>query len=323
MGDGLWQVYPAPMTGNPTSVLISFFRIITFALQNFWRNIWLSIITISMLVLTLLSVNVLLMLNLVGEKAIDYVEDRIEVSVYFNAGVTDEKISSAAAYVRGLAQVRDVQIITADEALERFRTRHAADDAILSSLEEIGKNPFGPTLVIKAQSVEAFPLILDGLENPQFRDDIRDKDFSSYEEIISRIRDTTDRVRWFGVGLSITFLLIAVLIVFNTVRIAIFIHREEIGIMKLVGASNWFIRAPFLLESILYSAIAVGIVAAIMFPVVAVLEPRFNLYFDGTTTDLVKYFADNGLVIFGTQFAILAFINMLSTGLAMRKYLRV
>jgi len=304
-------------------MFISLIRIVKFALQNFWRNIWLSLITISMLVLTLLSVNVLLVLNLVGQKAISYVENRIEVSVYFNAGVSDEKVAAASEYVRSLSQVRDVQIITSDEALERFQARHAADEAILASLGEIGHNPFGPTLVIKALSVDAFPLILDGLENPQFRDDIRDKDFSSYEEIITRIRDTSDRIRWFGIGLSATFLLIAILIVFNTVRIAIFIHREEIGIMKLVGASNWFVRAPFLLESILYSAIAIGIVAAIMFPVVAILEPRFNIYFDGETTNLVKYFSDNGLMIFGVQFLVLSAINMFSTGLAMRKYLKV
>ena len=304
-------------------MFISIIRIVKFALQNFWRNIWLSLITVSMLVLTLMSVNVLMVLNRIGEKAITYVEDRIEVSVYFNAGVSDEKVASASEYVRSLSQVRDVKIITADEALERFQAQHAANEAILSSLGEIGHNPFGPTLVIRAQSVDAFPLILDGLENPQFRDDIRDKDFSSYEEIITRIRDTTDRIRLFGIGLSATFLLIAILIVFNTVRIAIFIHREEIGIMKLVGASNWFVRAPFLLESIMYSLLAVAIVAAIMFPVVAVLEPRFNVYFDGESVNLVSYFAENGLMIFGLQFAALAVINMFSTGLAMRKYLKV
>jgi cell division transport system permease protein len=299
------------------------YRVVKFALQNFWRNIWLSLITVSMLVLTLLSVNVLIMLNAVGQKAIAYVEDRVEVSVYFNADVTDEKVADAAGYLQGLSQVRNVGIITADEALDKFKTRHAADTAILQSLDEIDGNPFGPTLVIKAQDVDAYPFILDALDNPQFRDDIREKDFTSYEEIISRIESTTERIRLFGLGLSLTFLLIAILIVFNTVRIAIFIHREEIGIMKLVGASNGFVRAPFLLESIIYGALATGIVAALMYPTVAFLEPKFDLYFDGQSTGLVSYFVENGWIIFGGQFLVLSLINVLSTMVAMRKYLKV
>ncbi|MBU0645865.1 ABC transporter permease [Patescibacteria group bacterium] len=304
-------------------MFVSILRITKFAGQNFWRNFWLSLITISMLVLTLLTINVLLVLNLVTDKAIEYVEQRIEVSVYFNAGVEQEKVTNTAGYLRDLPQVRDVETITAAEAYDRFQVRHAGDTAILTSLEEIGDNPFGPTLVVKAFSANDFPFILSALDNPQFRDAIRDKDFSSYEEVISRIRYTTDRIRLFGLGLSVIFLLIAMLIVFNTVRMGIFTHREEIGIMKLVGASNWFVRAPFLLEVIGYSLLSTVIMAALMYPTIAFMETRFDSYFDGQATHLLQYFEMNGWMIFGAQFLAVALISMIATGFAMRKYLKV
>ena len=276
-----------------------------------------------MLIMTLLTVNILLVLNVVTQRAIGLVEDRIEVSVYFEEYAEQETVDSAVSYLRGLAQVRDVETITAQEAYDQFVLRHANDEEIMASLEELGENPFGPTLVIKANSVGDFDLILDALENPQFRDDIRDKDFSDYEQIVERIRSTTDRIRTFGIALSIIFLLIAILIVFNTVRIGIFIHREEIGIMRLVGASNWFIKAPFYLEMMLLSLIAVGASMGILFPILAFLEPQFGVYFGTESAGLMEYFTSNGLVIFGLEYLGLVLVSIFSTILAMRRFLKV
>ncbi len=298
-------------------------RAIKFAFQKFGRNFWLSIITVSMLVFTLLTINILIVLQQVTTKAITFAEDRIEVSVYFYPNSTIEQVSDAAVYLQGLPQVRDVAVITSDEALERFKLRHASDEVILASLSEVDGNPFGATLVVKAHSADDFPFILDALDNPKFRDDIREKDFSSYESIIDRIRSTTDRIQLFGIALSGIFLLIAILIVFNTVRIGIFIHREEIGIMKLVGASNAFVRAPFLIECILYSLLAVTITALIVFPSVATMDPKFSLFFNGETGGVLTYFSKNWYWIFGIQFIVMTIINMLATMVAMRKYLKV
>lgn len=303
--------------------MVSVLRAIRFAFQNFFRNFWLSLITVSMLVLTLLTVNVLLVMQLVAGKAIGFAEERIDVSVYFYPATTEDRVRSSAAYLQGLPQVRDVGIITADEALERFTERHAGDDTILQSLDEVGGNPFGPTLVVKAHSADDFPFILDALDNPQFRNDIREKDFSSYEDVIGRIRSTTERIQLFGLALTGIFLLIAVMIVFNTVRVAVFIHREEIGIMKLVGATNAFVRAPFLIECVLYSALAVVIAAAVVVPAVAVVEPNVNMFFNGESAGLLAFFERNGHWVFGAQFLALTLINMFATGVAMRKYLKV
>lgn len=304
-------------------MLTSTYRIIKFAFQNFWRNIWLSIITISMLVLTLLTVNILLVLNRVTDQTIAFVENRIEVSVYFNENTDQVKINDALTYFRTLPEVKDVQEIPADEALSIFKQRHANDPAILNSLDELAKNPFGPTLIIKAHQAKDFEAIISALDHPRFRDAIRQKNFSDYQSIVSKIRQTTSEIRTGGLILSGIFFLIALLIIFNTMRVAIFIHREEIGIMRLVGASSNFIRAPFLVETIILSVISLLIVIAILYPTLAFIEPKFSQYFGPGTAGLVSYFEQNGLLIFGSQFLALLVVTMGSTALAMRKHLKV
>src|SRR3989339_399848 len=304
-------------------MFVSTYRITKFAFQNFWRNFWLSVITITMLVMTLITVNILLVLNYVTDQAIRSVEDRIEVSVYFQQETKQETVDSAVSYLRGLSQVRDVVTISSEDALKRFIEQHKDSPVVLDSLNELGGNPFGATLIVKAKEAQDFNQILDALENPQFRDSIREKDFSNYTQIIERIQGTTERIRFFGFVIMGVFLAIAILIVFNTVRIGIFIHREEIGIMRLVGASNWFIKAPFLLEMILLSLIAVGLTAIIVYPAVAFIEPQLSVYFGAESAGLVDYFAQNGLMIFGGQFLALILVTLFSTGLAMRKYLKV
>ncbi|MFH1142438.1 MAG: permease-like cell division protein FtsX [Candidatus Uhrbacteria bacterium] len=276
-----------------------------------------------MLVLTLLTVNVLMVLNVVTSTAIDTVENKIDVSVYFKQDTSDDIIQGAQGYLRGLDQVVDAQLITADQALERFQERHVNEVDILRSLEEVSGNPFGSSLVVKARSSKDFDFILESLENPQYRDYIEKKEFDDYEEIISNINNITDKVRWFGFILSGIFMLIAILIVFNTVRVAIFIHREEISIMRLVGASSTFIRSPFLVEAVLFSLLGTLITIIIIYPVLGVLEPHFDAFFGTTSTGLLDYYNANMLIIFGAQFVGIALVNILASSIAMRKYLKI
>ncbi|HBK33898.1 TPA: hypothetical protein DEP34_04880 [Candidatus Uhrbacteria bacterium] len=303
-------------------MFIAFYRASKFAVQNFWRNVWLSLMTVSILLLTLLSINVLLVLNVVTDRAITYVEQRVDVSVYFYETVTEDQLTSVVSYLRTLTQVKDVQVVTAQEALARFQTQHEGDEEILQSLNEYGGNPFGSTLVVQAYHVDDFDFIISALDHPDYEEWIREKDFSNYQDIINSIEASTDRVRWFGYGLSGLFLLITALIVFNTVRMGIFIHREEIGIMRLVGASSWFIRSPFLLEAILYSFLATVLAGALLYPILLQVEPKVDAYF-GSVTGLTVYFIQNGLWIFGGQFLLLALLNMIATTFAMRRYLKI
>lgn len=300
----------------------SFFRIIHFAFQHFFRNFWLSLITISLLTLTLLSVNILLLLNIAGDAAIKAVEKRVDISVTFKTDTTESIINQAAGYLRSFSQTRDVEVITPEEALAAFKIVHTNDQAVLDSLEEVEGNPFGYELVIKANSSGDFPMLLEALDNPSFRDQIESKNFADHEAVLARLSEMANKIRIFG-GLVVgLFLLIAVLIAFNTVRVTIFVHREEIAIMRLVGASGRFVRAPYILEAIFFSLLSTAIAIAIVLPAALALDPAFGSYFEEPSR-LSSLFVNQAPLIFGLEFLGVVLVTIGSTSFAMRRYLKI
>jgi len=304
-------------------MFVSIIRIIKFAFQNFFRNFWLSIITVTILVLTLFSINILVLMNFLATTAISSVQEKIDVSVYFYPETSEESVQNVRSYLVSLSQVKDVRYISEAEALENFRETHGENDSIITSLEELEKNPLGATLVIKTHNPEDYPFVLETLDNPEFTSFIQDKNYDDHKEIIGRIDNITDRVRNFGIILSGVFIMIAVLIVINTIRVAIYTHREEIGIMKLVGASNWFVRMPFLLEGVIYAFLATLAIVGIVYPTSVFIEPYVSGFFETESVGMIDYLNANFVWIFVSQFLALSILNIISTGFALGRYLKV
>lgn len=298
-------------------------RTTKFALQNFWRNIWLSIATVMVFVLTLMTINILVTLNVLTQAAIDSVEDQIDVSVYFTKGTSEDVIFGAQDYLTSLTQVDTVSYVSSEEALQRFTERHRSDEEILQALDTVETNPFGGSLVISARTPDDFAFILEALNNPTFGDSIESRDFSDHELVIERINQFTSRVQLFAVVLAVIFALIAALIVLNSIRVSIYTHREEIGIMKLVGASNSFVRLPFIIEGVVFSLLATLITAAIVFPVASTIEPQLARFFESDAVGLHTYYLQNWYWVFGGQFLALVILSTFSSALAINRYLRV
>lgn len=305
------------------NILRFIYRMTKFAIQNIFRNFWLSFITLTIFLLTLITINAVLFVNVIADTALQSIEQRVEVSVYFSPETSEDIAKSAQAYVAGLDQVREVTYESADIALANFKERNANNDVILQSLEEVGGNPFGHALVISAYDSNDFPFILEALETPEYSQYIKEKDYTDYEVIIDRIRSLSDRMRIAGFMLAGFFSLIAIMIVFNTIRVAIYVHREEIAIMKLVGANDWFVRGPFLLEVLLYSILAIAIVMTCVYFALGRVEPLINSFFGSVDVSVAEYFAENAFLIFGGQWIVLVVLSMLTTAFAMRRYLRV
>ncbi len=304
-------------------MLTSTCRICKFAAHGFWRNIWLSLMTVSILMLTILSFNVFVVVNVLARQAMRSVEERIDVSVYFKSGASDELVRSVRSYLLSFPQVMDVRLINPERAFERFTKQHQGDPEILAALRELESNPLGATLVVRAASAADYPLILQSLEQPAYREFIEEKNFDDHKVLISKISSWSEKVQNFGIALSSVFAFIALMIVFNSIRVAIYTHREEISIMKLVGASSGFVRLPFLLEGVFYSVIAMGVAIGLIFPVVHFLDPALAGFFDGANVSVAQYFRSDFVKIFSGQFAALAGLTIISSSLAMRRYLRV
>ncbi len=300
---------------------INSWRIVVSAWKHFVRNIWLSLTTIFVLLLAILSVNVLVGVNALLTNAVGLLEDKVDVSVYFKSDTAQGVLDQAKFFVMGLPQVRSAELVPADQALEAFKKRHAGDDATLSALNEIDGNPLGATLIVKAKRTSDYTFLLEALQNPQFNFAIESKNFESHEDAIQRVRLIGQSVRSFGIGLIAVFAVFSVLIVFNTIRVAIYTQREEIGVMRLVGASNAFVRWPFVLEGLFLAGISLVLASGVVGIVVTWLEPHINPFFDGHA-GLVAYFVQHAQQLALIQGLGLGGLVALSSWAAVGKYLR-
>lgn len=303
-------------------IFVSLYRASTFALQNFWRNLWLSLVTILILTLTLYSISIVLTLNYVTDQAIRIVKEKVDVDIFFDLGVPEKQIIGAQTFFKNMSEVKEVQYISADQALENFRTEHTDDADIQAALAELDENPLQHSLIVKAHQVESYNTILSRLDQSEFAEIVESKDFDDSQEVIDTISSASSTITRAGYVLSAIFIFIAVVVVFNTVRLAIYAQSKEIGIMRLVGATNWFIRSPFLLEGILYGFVAALIVLGLLFFSVQTAAPYLNTFFAGYEFDLMAFFRAQYLMVFFAELAIAVLLSILSSMIAIGRYLR-
>lgn len=305
-------------------MLISLVRIIKFAFQNFWRNVWLSIATLSIIVLTLISISSLIFVTVLTNEAINSVKQLVDLNVSFKPEVTLEEVQEIESSLRELEQVSTTEFISKADALREFEEYHKDEKLIQQSLKELDENPLGHALIIKAKNIEDYPSILVFFQEEGREEKIQEfnRNFEKHEVILERMASITKRVRELALAITIVFALIAVLIVFNSIRIAIYTHSEEISIMKLVGASNAFVRGPFIFESIWYAFLATLITLALLYPLVNVANPYINQFFS-SNFDLVTYYTHNVVWIGLYEFAGILILNLVATIVALGKYLDV
>ncbi|HEX9664293.1 MAG TPA: permease-like cell division protein FtsX [Patescibacteria group bacterium] len=301
----------------------SLLRALKYAFQNFWRNIWLSAITISIVVLALISINFLIILNVITKTGVTEIEDKVDISVYFRPEVSENIIFEIKSKLLTLKNVKEIIYISREEALASFKSNHQSDPQILKSLDEIDDNPLGATLIVKAKSTSDYPPILKVLNDLKYDDYIWDKDFEENEKIIQRISTISSRAKSIGLTVSVIFMMIALVVVYNTIRINIYTQRQEIGIMKLVGATNWFVRAPYLIDGLFYSLIGMIVTIVLIYPALGFLQPYMTTFFENSNFSLLAYFNQNFAVIFGLELLAMMFLNSVSGFVATSKYLKV
>lgn len=301
--------------------MMRFFRVFSFALKDMWRNFSLSVMTVVILVLMLLSMNTLIVVRAITNQSVEYVKDQIDVSVYFDPAATDEQIEEIRAYVDSFPEVEQITFVSEKDVLEQFRNLHANDTDILASLDELDENPLGPTMIVKTREPQQYQKVITALAVPEYDHVIEAKTFADTERAIERISVITTQIQHAVFLLSGLFAFIAFFVIFNTIRVAIYTQRREIGIKKLVGATDWFVRGPYLVESLFFSLIAVVVTAVVVYWVIGMLDPYIGVIF-GVPGFLTNYFSSNILLVAGGQFAGVLLLTVITSGLAMRRYLR-
>ncbi|TSC73073.1 MAG: cell division protein [Parcubacteria group bacterium Gr01-1014_38] len=301
---------------------LAFTRALRWGLVHYWRNIWLSLAATGVLLLTLAMLALLLIVTVVGRESLKAIEAKVDVTVFMADTATDEVILAIKADLEGRADITSVQYVTKEQALATFEAHHRANPIIAQALQELGENPLQASLIVKAESPQAYPQIAESLKSPKYQPYIGKVTFEDNREVIVRLSAVLRTLRRIGLILTIAIAAIAVLVTFNTIRLAIYGYHEEIAIMRLVGASPWFIKGPFLIEGLLSGSISALLTLLYFFPFVRILSSRVSAFVAGGQFDLARWSAENAL---GVSFLFLVsgiLLSTVSSWIAVRRYLR-
>ena len=272
-------------------------RIIKYGLQSFWRNGLVSAATIIVMVLALMVFEGLIIFNVLTETAIASLQDKIDISVYFKTSAPEDDILKIRKSLEGLKEVKAVEYISRDKALEIFEEKYRDDPTISQAIKELGTNPLLASLNIKAHNPEDFAIIAAYLENDNFKNLIEKVTFTQSRLAIERLTNLVNTVQKMGVTLIVFLALTAALVIFNTISLAIYSNREEIGIMRLVGASNAFINGPYIVEAIIFGILSAILSLVITGPFIIFAAPYIQDFIP--EMDIQTYFFSNLFSLFG------------------------
>ncbi|MCX6795765.1 MAG: permease-like cell division protein FtsX [Candidatus Falkowbacteria bacterium] len=281
----------------------NFFRIIKFSVQDISRNIWLSVATITILVLTLFSINMMATVRVISDNAISVIKGKVDFSLYLKSEAREDEIMALKDRIGELGNVKSVDYISKQQALQKFRDKNQNNQQVIEALRELGKNPLSPSLTISPKDTAQAPQLVESLKRLD-SDIIESRDFADNASIIKKIDYITNKINEAGIFVIIVFSLTSLLVIYNTVKVTIYTHRREIEIM-------------------IYSLIATLIITSIFFPFLSLLQPYLEVFFTGYNINIVSYFITNFLVIFGAEFLAAAFASSLASLLAVRKYSKV
>lgn len=301
--------------------LITPTRVIKSALKNFWRNGWLSAATIGVIMLALFTLSILVLVNVVASEALTSLQDKVDISVYFKIDTPEPQILKARAELVELNEIKSIEYVSRDEALANFKQKHKDNPLLTQSLEELGDNPLQASLNIKAYNPEQYSQIASFLEGTRYSGLIDKVNYWQNKDIIERLSALAKNIRSGGLGLSLILAVIAVLVTFNTIRLTMYSHRQEIEIMKLVGATNWYIRWPFIVEGVLYGLTACVITLIILSPLIIVVSPRITSFLP--ESDLLADFKSNLVTVVGVQLLAGIALGAISSFIAIRRYLKI
>lgn len=298
-----------------------FKRIIKSGWKSFRRNNGLSVATIFIMVMAISLVTSLFLVQKTFNFLADTLQEKVDMAVYFTQEPSNEDILIIQAELFALSEVKQLEYISKEEALEKFVQRHKGEEVIMESLEEVGGNPLLSSINIIAWDASQYAAISSFLNKASFGDLIAKVDYVQKKPAIEKLFSLTSNISTIGIVLSIILAIAAVLIAFNTIRIAIYNSKEEIETMRLVGASNKFIRGPFLVQGTIAGIFAVLITFLFFSVTILFLGPKFEVLIPGL--GISSYFFDNIFIILVLQLLAGVGLGVAASWLAVRKYLKI
>lgn len=274
--------------------------------------------------ITLFVITSLLFVQAALNGALTDIKEKVDVTVYFSPGVSESSIYTVESALKKLPEVKQVTYTSQDDALALFKDKHANDYLTLQALDELKENPLGASLNIKAKDPSQYESIANYFEGDNAVSkgalSIVDKiDYHQNKMVIDRLTSIISGAQRLGFAVSIVFILISVIITFNTIRLIIFMSREEINVMRLVGAGTRYIRGPFMVSGML-----VGIVSAIC---AILLYLPISIWLGNQMTDFIginlfDYYKQNIFQLFAMMVGCGIVLGSISSSFAIARYLK-
>lgn len=298
-------------------------RITRSGFNNFSRNTFVSFSSIMVVTITLSVITGLIFLQAILQSSLNEIKSKVDVSIYFTPTAPEDGILSLKSSIEQLPEVATVEYIPAEKALSDFRDKHKDDYLTLQALDELDENPLGAYLNIKAQEASQYESIARFLEGSssviQDSSSIIEKiNYNQNKIVIDKLISIIDSANTLGFLVTLIFVVISIIITFNTIRLNIYMAREEIGVMRLVGAGAHIIRGPFMVEGALYGLIATGATVLIFLPATYWLGNNMTAFFG---MNLFDYYIANFFQIFLIVLGSGVLLGSISSFLAVRKYL--
>jgi cell division transport system permease protein len=301
-------------------------RITKSGLAEFFRNGFVTAATVYSMSITLFIVGTLIFLHAALIDTLDTIREKVDVNIYLLTTASDDKIQALRKSIEALPEVAQVEYTSREDALKNFKERHKDDQLMLQAVEEVGSNPLGATLAVRAKDTSQYESIVKFVESsPAMKvgeEGIIEKiNYGENKVAIERLTTIIRATERAGFAFAIFLALASLLIVFNTIRLGIFTARDEIAVMRLVGASAWYTRGPFVVQGMLYGFVSALVTLIALWPIAFWLGPITQDFFG--TFNVYTFFLAEIVSIAGIIVGIGIILGAASSFLAVRRYLDV
>jgi cell division transport system permease protein len=304
--------------------LVTLNRVVYTGAINFARNAWLAIAAMAVMIITLTIVLFSIITNATFSSTIAQITDKIDVSVYLKDSTSQRDGEDLAGKLDRLSNVKSIHYLSKAEALERYKEQNKDNPELLAAINETD-NPLPATIQVKPHDLNRVQEVRDYLNGQGVRELWEDVSYrDDRKEAIDKIAHATNLLQRAGIAAVAIFALISMLIIFNTIQMAIFNRREELTIMRLLGATTWYIRGPFVVETIIYGVISalisVAIINALFVASSSALQASSLGLLDINYS--AEYFHKHFWLLLTMQLALGILIGAVSSVIATRRYLK-
>lgn len=299
-------------------------RVFKSGFLNFWRNGSVSFTAVLIMTMALLVVGSLILTQALLNSTLTQIKNKVDINVYLVTSAEESEILDLKKQIETQPEVFSVVYSSRADELAKFKQRHENDELTLQALDEIGDNPLGASLEIKAKDPSQYEGIATFLDNQKSEnsESIIDKvNYSRNKSAITALTKIMNASDKLGFAVALFFAVIAFLISFNTIRLTIYMAREEISVKRLVGASTRYIKGPFVVSGLMYGTVATLLALLLLIPITFWAGP-YTLDL-GTGINIFSYYLGSIFSVGGTMLLSGLFIGALSSYLAVQKYLKV